>query len=70
MLAAVMPRRLAVAAAVFAVAASAVACGEEGIQLAKDDPNYEGAKLFQQHCSSAGRCQPHGLRWVKAKGGG
>lgn len=50
MLAAVMPRRLAVAA-VLAVAAFATACGEEGIQLASDDPNYEGAKIFQQHCS-------------------
>jgi mono/diheme cytochrome c family protein len=27
------------------------ACGEEGIQLSKDDPNYEGAALFVEHCS-------------------
>ena len=50
MLSAVMPRRLAVAA-VLAVAAFAASCGEEGIQLSKDDPDYEGAKIFQQHCS-------------------
>ena len=45
-----MPRRLLAA---LAVAASAVAasCGEEGIQLAKSDPNYEGAKIFEQRCS-------------------
>ena len=27
------------------------ACGEQGIQLADDDPNYEGAELFQQNCA-------------------
>ena len=27
------------------------ACGEQGIQLAQDDPNYEGAELFQQNCA-------------------
>jgi len=27
------------------------ACGEQGIQLAEDDPNYEGAELFQQNCA-------------------
>ena len=46
-----MPRRhLAVA---FAVTASALfaACGEQDIQLSKSDPNYEGAKIFQQRCS-------------------
>ena len=50
MLSAVMPRRLAVAAALVAAMFMA-ACGEEGIQLAQDDPDYQGAKLFQQHCS-------------------
>ena len=27
------------------------ACGEQGIQLAKSDPDYEGARLFQERCS-------------------
>ena len=27
------------------------ACGSEGIQLAEDDPNYEGAVLFDQNCA-------------------
>ena len=27
------------------------ACGEHGIQLAKDDPNYQGAVLFSQNCA-------------------
>jgi mono/diheme cytochrome c family protein len=45
-----MPRR---ALLVLAVAGSAFAasCGEEGIQLAKSDPDYEGAQIFQQSCS-------------------
>jgi mono/diheme cytochrome c family protein len=40
-----------VIAAVLAAATSMVACGEQGIQLAKNDPNYEGAHIFQQRCS-------------------
>ena len=51
MLVAVMPRRLLVALSVAAVSAFAAACGEQGIQLSKDDPDYEGAKIFQQRCS-------------------
>ncbi len=27
------------------------ACGSQGIELASDDPNYEGAELFNEHCS-------------------
>jgi mono/diheme cytochrome c family protein len=45
-----MPRRLLVALAVTGFAFIA-ACGEQGIELAKSDPDYEGAKIFQQHCS-------------------
>jgi len=40
------------ALALAALAAVAIAaCGEEGIELAKDDPNYAGAELFTQNCS-------------------
>ena len=39
---------LALAVAACAFAAS---CGEEGIELSKSDPDYEGAKIFQQRCS-------------------
>jgi len=49
-----MPRRARLcllAVAVAAVALGAGACGEQGIQLAKSNPNYEGAEIFQQHCS-------------------
>jgi mono/diheme cytochrome c family protein len=49
-----MPRRARttlLALAVAALATSATACGEQGIGLATSNPDYEGAKIFQQHCS-------------------
>jgi mono/diheme cytochrome c family protein len=49
-----MPRRIRsslLATVAAAAALGAGACGEQDIQLAKDDPNYEGAKIFQQRCS-------------------
>jgi mono/diheme cytochrome c family protein len=46
-----MPRRLLVAAAVAASTLFAAACGEQGIQLAQSDPDYEGARIFEQRCS-------------------
>jgi mono/diheme cytochrome c family protein len=46
-----IPRRL-LAGCVLAVASLAfAACGEQGIQLAEDDPNYRGAELFNEHCA-------------------
>jgi mono/diheme cytochrome c family protein len=45
-----MPRRTLVVLAV-AVSSFAAASGEESIQLSKSDPNYEGAKIFEQRCS-------------------
>ena len=39
------------ALAVGALTAGAAACGEQGIDLARSDPDYEGAQIFQQHCS-------------------
>jgi mono/diheme cytochrome c family protein len=45
-----MPRRLVVALAV-AGSALVASCGEQGIQLAQTNPDYEGAKIFQQRCS-------------------
>ena len=46
-----MPRRLLAAIAVAASAFAAAACGEDTIKLTKSDPDYEGAKIFQQRCS-------------------
>jgi mono/diheme cytochrome c family protein len=46
----VRSRLLALGVAAFAAVAFA-ACGEEGIDLAQDDPNYQGAELFSQNCS-------------------
>ena len=33
------------------VAAAVVACGSEGIQVAKDSPEYDGAEIFAQRCA-------------------
>ena len=46
-----MPRRLLVAIAVAASALVVGACGEKGIEVAESSKYYEGAKLFEQHCS-------------------
>jgi mono/diheme cytochrome c family protein len=40
---------LALTAAIVAALALA-ACGTEGIQVADDDPNYDGAVLFSERC--------------------
>jgi cytochrome c551 len=45
-----MPRRVLLALAV-AASAFAASCGEQGIQLAESDPDYEGARIFEQRCS-------------------
>ena len=45
------PRRLLIAAACVAAALALGACGEQGIQLSQDDPNYEGARLFDENCA-------------------
>jgi mono/diheme cytochrome c family protein len=50
MLSALMRRRLLMLA-LLVVAGGLVACGSEGIQLSKDDPDYEGAQLFVENCS-------------------
>jgi mono/diheme cytochrome c family protein len=54
MLAAAMPRRARPRLLALATAAAALgigACGEEAIQLSESNPDYQGAEIFQQHCS-------------------
>ena len=34
-----------------AAASALTACGSEGIQVAEDDPGYDGAVLFSERCS-------------------
>ena len=57
-----MPRRLLVALAV-AASALAAGCGEQSIQLSQSDPDYEGAKIFEQRCSGC-----HTLRAAGTQG--
>ena len=45
------PRRLIAGCVLTAAALALGACGEEGIQLAKDDPNYRGAQIFNENCA-------------------
>jgi mono/diheme cytochrome c family protein len=45
------PRRLLVASALTTAALGLGACGEHGIELAKDDPNYHGAQIFSENCA-------------------
>jgi mono/diheme cytochrome c family protein len=45
-------RRPLLACGLVAVALTLGACGEHGITLAKDDPNYEGARLFNEYCAA------------------
>jgi cytochrome c551 len=50
------------------VAALALAgCGEQGVELAKDDPNYEGAQLFVEHCSGCHTFRAAGTQGSAAK---
>jgi mono/diheme cytochrome c family protein len=52
-------------ASLAAIAAALVlgACGTEGIEVAEDDPNYEGAVLFSERCSGC-----HTMKVVGAQG--
>jgi cytochrome c551 len=50
MLSALMRRPVVLFALLIALGAL-VACGSEGIQLSKDDPDYEGAELFVENCA-------------------
>jgi mono/diheme cytochrome c family protein len=56
-------RATAAIAVVFAGAVGISACGERGIQLAKSNPDYNGAVLFLDHCSGC-----HTLAVVGAEG--
>lgn len=55
-------RRLLVITAALAAALVLPACGSEGIELASDDPNYEGAVLFVERCSGCHTMKAAGAR--------
>jgi mono/diheme cytochrome c family protein len=61
-----MPRRARALALVLTTAglgAGAAACGEQGIQVATDSPDYKGAQIFDERCSAC-----HSLDVVGAQG--
>jgi mono/diheme cytochrome c family protein len=57
------PRALKAAAALATAALMLGACGSEGIDVAADDPNFEGARLFDENCAGC-----HSLSVVGAEG--
>src|SRR6478735_3753379 len=58
-----MARRALTAALALAAVGSLSACGSQGIDVPKDSPYYEGARLFSQRCSGC-----HTLSVVGAEG--
>src|ERR687894_2024114 len=66
MLAALMhrsPSRPLLACVLAAAVLGLGACGAEGIELASDDPNYEGAQIFNRNCAGC-----HSLSAAGAQG--
>lgn len=47
-----MARRALIAACIAAAASLGAGCGPSGIDLAEDDPNYEGAVMFVERCGA------------------
>jgi mono/diheme cytochrome c family protein len=56
-------RRFLPICAAVASALALGACGEQGIQLAEDNPDYEGARIFDENCAGC-----HTLEAAGAKG--
>jgi mono/diheme cytochrome c family protein len=44
------------------VAAAAVACGSEEVDVAKDNPNHTGAEIFHQRCAACHTLQVAGAQ--------
>ena len=63
MMPAAMRRRPLLALIAVAAVGGLAACGEQGIDVPKDSPYYEGARLFSQRCSGC-----HTLSVVGAEG--
>src|SRR5436190_13973267 len=47
-----MARRFLTAACLAAAALVCAGCGSQGVKVAKDDPNHEGAVLFVERCGA------------------
>jgi len=55
-------RRLLLAPVLVAAVLGLGACGEQGIELAESDPNYEGAVIFDQNCAGCHTLDAAGAR--------
>lgn len=58
-----MMRRLALPAIALAAGIAFAGCGSQGVDLAENDPNREGAVLFQENCAGC-----HTLSEIGAEG--
>lgn len=65
-----MPRRHLVVALAVAATSFMAACGEQGIQLSESDPDYEGAKIFEQRCSGCHTLSAAGTQGSAAQANG
>jgi mono/diheme cytochrome c family protein len=66
-------RKISALALAVLTALALTACGEQGLALSEDDPNYNGAVIFATHCSgchtlSAAGTQGTGNRSVRTQG--
>ena len=66
MLPALMRRRLTLLALPF-LAVGLLACGKQTLDLSKDDPNYEGGRLFVERCSGCHTLQIAGTQGSAVK---
>jgi mono/diheme cytochrome c family protein len=58
-----LPRRLLLAPVLAAAAVGLGACGEEGVQISQNNPDYEGAQIFNEVCAGC-----HTLSYAGAEG--
>ena len=56
-------RRPLVLICALVASATLIACGSQGIQLAENDPDYAGARIFEQRCAGC-----HTLKAAGAQG--
>jgi mono/diheme cytochrome c family protein len=57
-----MARRLLLAPVLAAAALALGACGEDGIELAESNPDYEGAEIFDLNCAGCHTLDAAGAR--------
>jgi mono/diheme cytochrome c family protein len=57
-----MPSRASTAVCLAIAALLAAGCGEQSVQVSKDDPTYQGAVLFSERCGMCHTLTPAGTQ--------